>query len=104
MTKDNENQELYFKQATLELLQEQLNQLNQIKNTKKDNNSFVYLEGDTLNMLLVSLLMKLEDHNNDNTSTALDNGFIPNELITELDSVILNNKKEFEEILRLLKK
>ncbi|HZH58225.1 MAG TPA: hypothetical protein VEY70_01315 [Metabacillus sp.] len=99
-TKDNQDQELLLKQATRDFIQEQFKQL---KNIKKDNNSFVYLESDTLNMLLVSLLMKLEAQNNDKTTNAKENGFFPDELITELDSIIKNSKKEFEEILRLLK-
>jgi hypothetical protein len=99
--KDNQDQELHLKQATRDFIQEQLEQL---KNTKKDNNSFVYLESDTLNMLIVSLLMKLEAQNSDKTANTKENGFFPDELITELDSIIKNSKKEFEEILSLLKK
>ncbi|MCM3654507.1 hypothetical protein [Metabacillus litoralis] len=100
-TKDNKEQELLLKQLSSNFIKEQIEQ---IKNNKKDNNSFIYLENNTLNMLIVYLLMDFEARNRDN-STSISNEieFSTNELNEELDSVINNNKKRFEEILNLLK-
>lgn len=99
-TNENRELELLLKQLTRNYINEQLQQL---KNMKKDNNSFIFLESNTLNMLIVYLLTSMEAQNSDNTTNSKENEFFLDELIEELDSVIFNNKKEFEEILSLLK-
>ncbi|MGM0876162.1 MAG: hypothetical protein ACQEWV_15675 [Bacillota bacterium] len=100
-TNDNQEQELQLKQVTRNFIQKQLEQL---KNTKKDNNSFIHLESDTLNLLIGYLLLKIETQNNDKTTNKIENDLFPDELIEELDSVIMNSKTGLEEILNLLKK
>ncbi|MBM7603161.1 hypothetical protein JOC75_001131 [Metabacillus crassostreae] len=77
------------------------NQLEQLKNKNKDNNSFIYLEGNTLNMLIVYLLMENE-RNNQQTSENVQSS-IPEELINALDLLMSKNKTEFEDILSILK-
>lgn len=100
-TNDSQEQELLLKQLSHNFINEQLEQL---KNKKMDNNSFIYLESSTVNMLIVYLLMNMEAQNSNKTTNSKENGFIPDELFEELDSVIMNSKNGFEEILSLLKK
>ncbi|MBZ5751983.1 hypothetical protein [Metabacillus rhizolycopersici] len=100
-TNDNQDQESLLKQITSKYIQEQLEKLN---NTEKDNNSSIYLESDTLNMLMVYLLMKKEARNNDKTANRNESELVPDELIEALDSIIVTNQKSFNEIISLLKK
>ncbi|MGO4886876.1 hypothetical protein ACJ2A9_03880 [Anaerobacillus sp. MEB173] len=98
--KEHQEQELLLKQLTRHFLKEQLNQLKGDNEVK--NNSFIYLESKTLNMLLVYLLMDKITYNNPK-QTNNDNNEFSDELLEELELVITNNKKDFEEIISHLK-
>ena len=99
-TNHSQEQEWHKKKLISEFINEQLDQ---IKKSKKDDNSFIYLESDTLNMLLGYLLLKREAQDDDQTTNESDNEFFPNELLEQLDTAMMNSKKGFEEILSLLK-
>ena len=100
-TNTNKEQE-WNKKITNEFINEKLDQ---IKKTKKDDNSFIYLESETLILLLGSLLLKREAYDDDQKTNRNDhdNECFPDELMEELDTVIMNSKKSFEEIINQLK-
>lgn len=98
---ENLDPELVLKQLTHKLIKDKLEQL---KSKNKDDHSFIYLEGDTLSMLLMYLLKNTEKQNTVNSTITKENDdFSSIELIKELDSLIVNNKKEFEDIIDQLK-
>ncbi|KHF39862.1 hypothetical protein [Halalkalibacter okhensis] len=98
----NQEQELLFKQLTYHFMKEQLEQLKE--NKKEKNRSYVYLESNTLNMLLVYLLMHVNANQKHTTMKEQESELIPEEISDNLDSIITNNKENFEEILSYLKK
>jgi penicillin-binding protein-related factor A (putative recombinase) len=98
--KEDKAQDLLFKQLIRHFMNEQLEQLKE--NSKNKNRSFVYLENNTLNMLLVYLLMQMNPQKKyENHSDNSD--FIPEEIFEELNSVLKQNKEGFEEIIHRLK-
>jgi hypothetical protein len=98
-TNTNKEQE-WHKKITNEFINEKLDQ---IKKTKQTDNSFIYLESETLILLLGYLLLKREAQGDDQTKNRNDNECFPDELMEELETVIMNSKKSFEEILSQLK-
>lgn len=93
---DGKEQELLVKHVIRQFMKDQLNEL--IKDKKENNNSFVYLENSTLNLLIISLLMNGEGRTygkvNEDTQV---------KIVDELEQIIADNKMEFEAILTLLK-
>lgn len=70
-------------------------QLNDRKEDKQENdNSFIFLEKDTLNLLMNHLLSNAEQR---------DSGDSQAEIIGALEQIIADNKKDFEEIITSLK-
>ncbi|WP_018931371.1 hypothetical protein [Gracilibacillus lacisalsi] len=67
------------------------------KEDYKKNNSFVYLENETLHMLLMYLFMKNTSNNTDSSQVNLS------ELAEVLDRHIENNRQGYEEVIQLLK-
>ncbi|WP_332634775.1 hypothetical protein [Halalkalibacter flavus] len=100
-TNENHEQELLFKQLTQYFMKEHLEQLK--GNKKNKNNSFIYLESNTLNMLLIYLLVNLDNQQSHGTASSHESAPFPKEIFEELNSIIANNKEEFEEILSYLK-
>lgn len=93
---DGKDQELVVQQIIRQFMKDQLNGLKE--DNQENNNSFVYLEKSTLNMLIINMLMNGErraygEVNEDSQVKILEN----------LEHVIADNKKGFEEILTLLK-
>src|SRR5690554_4604316 len=99
MNEINENDlELLVKRILSEFIEDQFNDLKEEK--QEDNNSFIFLEKDTLNILLNYMLMN--GKNPPHEEAEQDSG---NEvkISEEIEQIIVDNKKEFEEILILLK-
>ncbi|ATP39653.1 hypothetical protein CSE16_06080 [Solibacillus sp. R5-41] len=75
----------------------------QIKHVKKsndeENNSFVFFEKSTLNVLLEHLLTGEKRSSNNIVSDEFEET-----VLAKLDEVIENNQKEFEDIINKLKK
>ncbi|WP_026561689.1 hypothetical protein [Bacillus sp. J37] len=92
--------ELVLKKLTHKLIKDKLEQL---KSKNKDDHSFIYLESNTLSMLLMYLLNNTEKQKTDNSTATDENDFSSIELIKELDTLIIKNKKEFEDIIDQLK-
>ncbi|KAA0941662.1 hypothetical protein FQ087_21150 [Sporosarcina sp. ANT_H38] len=93
---DGKDQELVMKHIIHQFMENQLNVLKEDK--LETNNSFVFLENSTLNMLILSLFMNGQrrtggDVNEDSQMKILE----------ELDHIIADSKKGFEEIIALLK-
>ncbi|WP_101846090.1 hypothetical protein [Halobacillus sp. Marseille-P3879] len=101
MTKQHEqDQELLVKHLIRQFMRDQLNDL---KNDKKErNNSFVFLENNTLNMLIIHLLMNWDKRS---TGSANDSsaGNEVMEWIEELNQVIKQSEEGFTEVITLLK-
>ena len=91
--------EIILKQLTRDLLNKQLHQM---KNKGKDNKSFIYLENQTLDLLLTYLLMKMDRQHN--KEQHIESTVIPDELIQRIDQITKKEKKQFEEIIEMLKK
>jgi len=94
---DGKEQELFVKHIIRQFMK------NQLKEDKQENNnSFVFLENSTLNMLITYLLMNEERRTYGEKNKDIDK---PSEAKTleKLEHIIANNKKEFEEIIALLK-
>ncbi|MER1986817.1 MAG: hypothetical protein ABS948_13095 [Solibacillus sp.] len=77
-------------------LQENFSDLRE--NLKENNNSFIFLEKTSLNLLLTSLL-SMTTSPISNVKNKVDEST----LIESLDLVINENKKEFESLLKLLR-
>ncbi|SFM06816.1 hypothetical protein SAMN04487943_10797 [Gracilibacillus orientalis] len=63
----------------------------------KKNNSFVYLENETLQMLIMYLFMKDDSNSHNQPNLNLS------ELVDKLDSHIINNRQGYGEVIQLLK-
>ncbi|QGH35231.1 hypothetical protein GI584_14760 [Gracilibacillus salitolerans] len=63
----------------------------------KKNNSFIYLENETLHMLLMYLFMKNNSNSMDSTNVNLS------ELSEILDRHVESNRQGYEEVIQLLK-
>jgi hypothetical protein len=99
-TENNQDLDFQLKQETLKFIKKQIDEQ---KTSKKDNSS-IYLESNTLNMLIIYLLMQRENQHNDRTTTTQEKDTYSDEIIKELDSLIADSKTGFEQILSLLKK
>ncbi|MER2108541.1 MAG: hypothetical protein ABS949_16560 [Solibacillus sp.] len=77
-------------------LQENFSDLRE--NLKENNNSFIFLEKTSLNLLLTSLLSMTTS-----PTSNIKNKVDESTLIESLDLVINENKKEFESLLKLLR-
>jgi hypothetical protein len=93
---DGKEQELSVKHIIRQYMKDQLNELKEGK--QETNNSFVFLENSTLNMLILSLLMngQRRTYGEVNEDSQVKN-------VEELEHIIADSKKDFEEILALLK-
>ncbi|MEK4424790.1 hypothetical protein [Solibacillus sp. FSL K6-1523] len=79
-----------------EFLKEQLTHVK--KSNNGENNSFVFLEKSTLNVLLEYLLT-----GNKRSANAVMNDEFGGVIVAKLDEMIENNKMEFEDIINKLK-
>ena len=93
---DGKEQELLVKHVIRQFMKDQLNELKEDK--QENNNSFVFLEKSTLNMLIIYLLMNGERRTDEEV-----NEDSQVKILEELEQVIADNKKDFEEIITLLK-
>lgn len=89
---DKDIQEVLMKRLTNGFMKDQPELL------KEDDRSFVFLEKGTLNLLLAYVLSGER-----RKTTEEGNGEFELKILAELDQTIENNKKEFEEIMELLK-
>ena len=92
---DEKDQELLGKRVIHQFINNQLKDLKEEK--QEDNNSFIFLEKSTLNLLMIYLLMNsshkaVEEVREDNEA-----------IIKEIEQAMTENKKEFEEIIAKLK-
>ncbi|MBM7573686.1 hypothetical protein [Aquibacillus albus] len=98
---NNEEQQLLVKQLIRSYMKEQTEQLNN-ENRENKNNSFVFLENNTLNMLLTYMFMQLDnrrdhDHREEVKSSDLEG------ISQSIDSMMEANRVFFEEIIDVLK-
>lgn len=91
-----DEKELVMKHIIRQFMKDQLNELQEDK--QDNNNSFVFLEKSTLNMVLTYLLMNGERRNNGEVN---EDSHV--KILGELEQVISDNKEGFEEIITLLK-
>ena len=96
---DGKEQELFVKSMIRQLMKDQLNELN---TENQNNNSYVFLENKTLNMVILYLLMKEERGTTGENGGEVDR-HSEVKIVEQLDQVIADNKKEFEEVITLLK-
>ncbi|MFJ7951063.1 hypothetical protein ACIQZG_05965 [Lysinibacillus sp. NPDC096418] len=89
---DKDIQEVLMKRLTNGFMKDQPELL------KEDDRSFVFLEKGTLNLLLAYVLSGER-----RKTTEEGNEEFELKILAELDQTIENNKKEFEEIMELLK-
>lgn len=97
MNEINENElELLVKRILSQLIEDQFSELK--KDKQEDDNSFIFLEKKTLNILLNYMLMNGEN---------LAYGEVDNDTevktLEKIEQIIEDNKKEFEKTLTLLK-
>jgi len=88
--------ELIMKHIIRQIMKDQFSE--QTEDKQENNNSFIYLEKSTLNMLIMYMLM-----NDGRRPKEEADGDSDGEISEELERVIEDNKKDFEEILTLLK-
>ncbi|MFJ7737015.1 hypothetical protein ACIQ2D_11810 [Lysinibacillus sp. NPDC097287] len=93
---DEQEKDVLMRSLLNDFMKEQIAKLND--NSKKNNNSFAFLEKGTLNLLIGYLLSGEK-----NQITLKVNEEFEIKVVKELDEMIENNKKEFEEIISLLK-
>jgi hypothetical protein len=68
------------------------------ENLKENNNSFIFLEKSSLNLLLTSLLSMAT-----NSTSIGNNEVLDLTIIEKLDAMIAENKKEFDALLNTLR-
>lgn len=68
------------------------------ENLKENNNSFIFLEKSSLNLLLSSLLSMAK-----NSTSIGNNEIVESTIIEKLDQMIAENNKEFDELLNTLR-
>ncbi|MFJ5770515.1 hypothetical protein [Psychrobacillus sp. NPDC093180] len=93
-------QEILLKNLMRRLMKDQLDELKEEK--KRSNNSFLFLENNTLNMLLTYLVM---NHSNRKDVEVVDDNsrFSQVKILEELDHIIVDNRQQFEEVITILK-
>ena len=91
--RDKQEKEVLMGRMISEFMKGQLADLKEY--SMEDNNSFAFLEKGTLNLLIAYMLSGEKREKNEN---------FDRKVIAELDQVIENNKKEFEDIISYLKK
>ncbi|MCP3029090.1 hypothetical protein [Halobacillus sp. A5] len=100
MTKHHEqDQKLLVKHLIRQFMRDQLKDLKE--NKKSRNNSFVFLENNTLNMLIIHLLMNFEKQTPEVRGEG--DGLDSTKWIEELNQVIKQSEEEFTEVISLLK-
>ncbi|WP_342515038.1 hypothetical protein MKY34_10115 [Sporosarcina sp. FSL K6-1522] len=87
-------QDVFVKHILRQFMKEQLHE----RTEDKKDNSFIFLENRTLNMLIIYMLMNSQRFTSQN-----DNRDAQVEILEELERIIVDNKKDFEEIITLLK-
>ncbi|SHN07156.1 hypothetical protein [Gracilibacillus kekensis] len=96
MKKNRDHTPLQINQLIEQYMKDSLDRITQDDHSNK-NNSFVYLENDTLHLLIMYLLMKTE-----NNSNGLKNeSFV--ELSDIFESYIEENRQAFGDVMDLLK-
>jgi hypothetical protein len=93
---DGKEDELFIDQMIRQLMKDQLKERS--TENQNNNNSYVYLENSTLNLVILYLLMREERRTNgevDRLSEVIS--------VENLDQIIADIKKEFEETITLLK-
>jgi hypothetical protein len=96
----DKEQELLMKNVIRQFMRNQLDDLEEVKNDR--NNSFVFLENNTLNMLITYMLMNREYRPNQEV-TRDEREFSQTEILEELDQLIADSKQEFDKIITLMK-
>ncbi len=79
-------------QVIRQFMKDQLNVRKEVK--QEDDNSFIFLEKDTLNMLMNHLLTNAEQRASGDSQV---------QIIGILEQIIADNQKDFEEIITFLK-
>jgi hypothetical protein len=100
MNNKENNEEQQFKKMIRDYLLEKIEELKYEVQGK--DNSFVFLENRTLLTVITYILMQLDSRQEGGNKVA-DESFNIDELITNLDSMMADNKKEFEEIIHILR-
>lgn len=92
--------EILLKNLMRRLMKEQLDELKEEK--KRSNNSFLFLENNTLNMLITYMVM---NHSNRKDVEVVDDNsrFSQVKILEELDHIIVDNQQQFEEVITILK-
>lgn len=93
---DGNEQDLLVKHVIRQFMKDQLNERKE--DGQENNNSFVFLENSTLNMIIIYLLM-----NGERRSYGEVNEDAQEKTLKELENVMADNKKDFEEMIALLK-
>lgn len=93
---DQDEKDWLMKNGIRQFMKDQLSERQE--DTQDNDNSFIFLEKSTLNMFMVSMLM------NGERRTSVDVLEENHEIIVEqIDQLIAANKKDFEELITLLK-
>jgi hypothetical protein len=98
MTMKNEEMETLFKQSVHLFIKNHLETISQ--DLQANNRSFVYLENNMLQMMMTYLFMNM-DNKYDHRIDPLDTDILE-QIEANLDSMIDENKNEFEEIFNML--
>ncbi|MBO0589151.1 hypothetical protein [Sporosarcina sp. E16_8] len=93
---DKDERELFMKHLIRQFMNEQLSERKE--DNLESNNSFVFLEKSTLNTLIIYMLMNGERRPDEE---AFNDSQV--KILEELDHIIADSKKGFEEIITLLK-
>lgn len=96
----DKEQELLMKNVIRQFMRNQLDDIDNVKNDR--NNSFVFLENNTLNMLITYLLMNRE-YRPTQEVTKDEGEFSQTKILEVLDQLIADSKQEFDKIINLMK-
>lgn len=93
---NKEERDLFMKRIFQNFMEEQFNEMKE--NHEESNNSFMFLEKSTLNILLMNMLM--HDKNAIYGVVKRDDEMM---VLEELEKLIVESKMQFEEIIEILK-
>ncbi|MEK5068347.1 hypothetical protein [Sporosarcina sp. FSL K6-1508] len=93
---DGNEQDLLIKHVIRQFMKDQLNERKEDRH--ENNNSFVFLENSTLNMLIIYLLMNGERRSFGEVSEDSQE-----KTLKKLEQVMADNKNDFEEMIALLR-
>ncbi|WP_249872160.1 hypothetical protein [Oceanobacillus saliphilus] len=100
-SQNNQDQQLLIKQLIRDYLKKNIKEVK--KEDLEEDNSFVFLENKTLQIIITFILTHLDNHPFQNLKNVDAEASILEEIFPYMDAMIEENKIAFEEVINILK-